>query len=217
MSHVLHFFIHIGNLHMCILPHFLHGGMSIMCDLHCSCDANLCFFCVGTFSDSYPRCFAALLANASARFILWFQRNWKDRTYCSSRAASLVPNPSRVLNSLGTYFFRWRHTWSSNCVPVSFRLPFTLTILLNCIFTWTTLRNGRRNFLHSDRQDLAPSAWTQHGRTIFSRNRVDLTSCKLSTAGRAPGVSREKGNLWSKSLPFVPLFTAPAHRTWVTK
>ena len=127
MSHVLHVFIHIGNLHTCILPHFLHGGMSIMCDLHCSCDANLCFFCVGTFSDTYPRCFAALLANASARFILWFQRNWKDRTYCSSRAASLVPNPSRVLNSLGTYFFRWRHTWSSNCVPVSFRLPFTLT------------------------------------------------------------------------------------------
>jgi hypothetical protein len=100
---------------------------------------------------------------------------------------------------------------------VSFRLPFTLTILLNCIFTWTTLRNGRRNFVHSDRQDLAPSAWTQHGRTIFSRNRVDLTSCKLSTAGRAPGVSREKGNLWSKSLLFVPLSTAPAHRTWVTK
>ena len=48
----------------------------------------------------------------------------KDRTYCSSRAASLVPNPSWVLNSLGTYFFRWRHPWSSNCVPVSFRLPF---------------------------------------------------------------------------------------------
>ena len=116
MSHVLHVFIHIGNLHTCILPNFLHGGMSIMCDLHCSCDANLGFFCVGTFSDSYHWCFAALLANASARFILWFQRNWKDRTYCSSRAASLVPNPSRVLNSLGTYFFRWRHTWSSNCV-----------------------------------------------------------------------------------------------------
>ena len=130
MSHVLHVFIHIGNLHTCILPHFLHGGMSIMCDLHCSCDANLCFFCVGTFSDTYPRCFAALLANASARFILWFQRNWKDRTYCSSRAASLVPNPSRVLNSLGTYFFRWRHTWSSNCVPVSFRFAFH--------FDWTT-------------------------------------------------------------------------------
>ena len=116
MTHALHVFIHIGNLHTCILPHFLHGGMSIMCDLHCSCDANLGFFCVGTFSDSYPWCFAALLANASARFILWFQRNRKDRTYCSSRAASLVPNPSRVLNSLGTYFFRWRHTWSSNCV-----------------------------------------------------------------------------------------------------
>ena len=157
MSHVLYVFFHIGNLHTCILYHFLHRGMCIMFNLQCNGDPHLSFFCGVMFSDTYPRCFAALLANASARFIFWFQRNWKDRTYCSSRAASLVPNPSRVLNSLGTYFFRWRHTWSSNCVPVSFRLPFTLTISLTCIFTWTTLRNGRRNFPHSDRQDLAPT------------------------------------------------------------
>ena len=34
---------------------------------------------------------------------------------------------------------------------------FHLTISLTCIFTWTTLRNGRRNFPHSDRQNLAPT------------------------------------------------------------
>ena len=89
-----------------------------MFNLQCNGDPRLSFFCGVMFSDTYPRCFATLLANASARFIFWFQRNWKDRTYCPSRAASLVPNPSWVLNSLGTYFFRWRHTWSSNCAIV---------------------------------------------------------------------------------------------------
>ena len=145
-----------------------------MFNLQCNGDPHLSFFCGVMFSDTYPRCFAALLANASARFIFWFQRNWKDRTYCSSRAASLVPNPSWVLNSLGTYFFRRRHTWSSNCVPVSFRLPFTLIILLTCIFTWTTLRNGRLFFPHSDRQDLAPTLCTH--RSVHIRCNFKPTS-----------------------------------------
>ena len=55
---------------MHFVPFFLHRGMCIMFNLQCNGDPHLSFFCGVMFSDTYPRCFAALLANASARFIL---------------------------------------------------------------------------------------------------------------------------------------------------
>ena len=54
---------------------------------------------------------------------LWLSENWGIAVPLISGYDFIVIG---VISQL-LVAFRWRHTWSSNCVPVSFRLPFTLT------------------------------------------------------------------------------------------
>ena len=169
--------------------------------------------CGVMFSDTYPRCFAALLANASARFHFLIPAKLKvNRTYCSSRAASLVPNPSWVLNSLGTYFFRRRHTWSSNCVPVSYSFAFHFDHLTDLhLHMDHVAKAGRLFFFRTPTaKTVAPTLCTH--RSVHIRCNFKPTSSMphptqpLSTDG---GRSKNKETLTEKTMPPCPAKMQP--------